>query len=129
MNELERDQLPDLSVTADEQQAQQALAEEPHDVRGDHHLLPRQPVGPDAAGEKEQHLAQNPGEEDEPEVGNGAGQIEDRECDRDRDEEVAYSRDQLRPEDAAKVAQAQDFRHHPRVKLHGGPEKQAVGPR
>ena len=103
MDELQRDELPDLRVAADEQQPEQALAEEADDVRRDHDVLPREPVGPHAAREEEEHLPEDPREEDEPEIGGRTGQVEHRERDRDRHEEVAEGRDETGDEDAPEV--------------------------
>jgi hypothetical protein len=64
----QRHELPDLGMAGHEQQPEQPLAEEPDDVRGDHDVLSGEPVGPHAARQEEEHLPEDPREEDEPEV-------------------------------------------------------------
>ena len=62
---LERDQLPDLRVPADEQGAHRDPDAEVGRVGADHHQAPRHAVGDDAADEQRRDLRQRPGGEGE----------------------------------------------------------------
>ena len=88
----EHQQLPDLGSTRQQEDGNRTLAEAARDVRGDHHTVPREPVGPDSSDEQEDHLRQRARRQDEAEVGLRAGQVEDGERERDGRERVADER-------------------------------------
>ena len=66
------------------------------DVGDEHDHLPREAVRPHASGQDEDDEWQRLGGEHDPEVGRRAVErLDDRECERDRDEPVAESRGRL----------------------------------
>ena len=105
---LERDQLPDLGVPADEQRAHRDPDAEARRVGADHHEAARQPVGDDAADEQRRDLRQRPGGEGEPDLGRRAAEPEHREGDRDRREVRPEERDRPGREQVAEVPLSED---------------------
>ena len=110
---LERDQLPDACVPADEQRAHRRADAEVRGVRGDHHEAAREPVGDDAADEQRRDLRQRPRGEREPDVGGGAGQVEHAERDGDRREVRAEERDRARGEEEPEAPLAEGTASEP----------------
>lgn len=53
VDELEGAEQPDLGDAGEQHRADRRLHDEAHEVGRDHHGAPRQPVGPDAADERE----------------------------------------------------------------------------
>ena len=103
----EHHQLPDLGVAAQEEDRDQALRRAADHVRENHHPVARKPVGPDSAGQQEDHRRERAGREDEAEVGLRAGQVEDGERERDVRERVADERSRSAEEEEAEVAPAE----------------------
>ena len=68
------------------------LAQAARQVRADHHVVAGQPIAPDPAREEEEHLRHRAGGEDVAQVGLRAGELEDREGERDVREGVADER-------------------------------------
>ena len=82
-------QLPDLGIAGDQQRGHHRLGPGTHQVAGDHHSLPRQAIGPDAAGQREQDARQREGGEDEAQVRGRAGQLQDGEGERHAHQRIA----------------------------------------
>ena len=70
-------------------------------------MVARQPVGPDPADEDEEDLRDEPGGDDEAEVGRRAGQVEDGEGERDRRERAPEERGHSPQEEQAKLPLAE----------------------
>ena len=92
-NDLERDQVPDLGSAGQDEHGHRCLRGTGDDVGGHHHVVPRQPVGPDSADEDEEDLRDEARSDDEADVRRRPGQVEDGECDRDGRERAPEERD------------------------------------
>ena len=92
---LEDEELPDLGGPGDQQRRGQRESARTDDVRDDHQPLPRDTVGNDAAREDREHERRARRREDEPDVGDRAGEIEHREREREQEHRVAEDGDRL----------------------------------
>jgi hypothetical protein len=92
---LQRDELPDVRVSADQQHAQQRLSDHPDEVGGDHHAPPRDAVGDHPSDEQTRHERDDPRGEHEAETGRRPGEIEDCEGQRHGDDAVPEQRADL----------------------------------
>ena len=77
-------QVPDLRPTGDEKHPDRRLRAGTNAVGRQHHDVPRQPVGPDAADEQEDDHRDHPRREHQPERRRGALELQDGEGERDR---------------------------------------------
>jgi hypothetical protein len=89
------------------QSGDRALATKAHEVGREHHRAPRQPVREDPADQQERNERRGLRRDHVAEVGDGAGQVEDGERQRDRDHLVAEHRDDLPREQEPELALAQ----------------------
>ncbi len=103
-HDLERNQVPDLGGARQHERGDRRLRRACHRVRGHHHVVPREPVGPDPAYEDEDDLRNEAGRDDDPEVGRRPGEVEHRERERDRGERGAEERDRPADEEQDEVA-------------------------
>ena len=92
----------------EQQRGGHACASAADDVRADHHVVPRQPVGPDPADEQEDDLRDHRARRGRARGrGRRAGQVEHGERERDRRDRAAEERDGAAEEEEAEVALAQ----------------------
>ena len=66
---LDQRDVPDLDRAGEDQDGEQRVQREADQVGGDHHLVPRQPVGPHAADQQERHQRHRVGGEHDADVG------------------------------------------------------------
>ena len=100
--------MPDAHLAGDDQHREQRVQREAHEVGRDDDAMARQAVGEDAADEQEADQRQAVGGEDEAEVGRAAGQLDDEQRERDRDDAIADDARRVGEPQQAKVAVAQD---------------------
>ena len=105
--DLEQRQLPDLGHAGDEQSSRRALQPEAQEVRDQHHLLARQPVGPHAADEEEDGQRDQVGGFDDADVGGRAADLEHGEGQRDHGEHDAHDGGGLPEEQLAELGLTQ----------------------
>ena len=99
---------------------EQRVHQRPHDVGDDHHAMPRQPVGPDAAQDEERDERDGMGGEHEADVGRrpDLGHVQ-----RERDEhEPVTDRARALPQpEQAELSLSQDVHHRSAIMpMHGG---------
>ena len=111
-DDLERDQVPDLGVTREDEHAHRRADGRTRDVGADHHHAPRHPVADDAAHREHRDLGKRPRGEAEADGRGAAAVVEDREGDRDRREVRPDVRNRARREQVAKVAKAERAGHN-----------------
>jgi len=104
---VERGEVPDLGSPAEHQRRSRELHEPVDRVRRDHHAVPREAVGDHAAEEEEEDLRHESGRDDEPEVGRGAGDVEDGERERDRCDRASCLGCEAAGEEKAELALAE----------------------
>ena len=109
---LEDEELPDLGGPGDQQRRGQRESARTDDVRDDHQPLPRDTVGNDAAREDREHERRARRREDEPDVGDRAGEIEHRERQREQEHRVAEDGDRLAAPEERVLALLQDVLGH-----------------
>jgi hypothetical protein len=78
--------VPDLGDTREDEHGDRGLRTPCKQVGDHHHVVTRQPVGPDTANEEEEDLRDETGGNDEAEVRRRSGQVKNRERERDRRE-------------------------------------------
>ena len=105
---IQRDQVPDARLAAQEECSRRHLDDGAGDVGRDQDGAPRQAVGPHAADQHEHRLREDAREQDDAERGRRAPEIEHRERQRDREDAVAEDGDALRPEEERELPLAQD---------------------
>jgi hypothetical protein len=100
----QRQQVPQLRVVRQEQERDEPLGRAAGEAGRDHHLVAREPVGPDPADEQEGDERRRSRREHEPEVALRAGQVDDREREGDRGHRVAEEGYGSAREEQAKLA-------------------------
>jgi hypothetical protein len=105
---VEHHEVPDPRLAAQQEHRRDPLDERAGEIGREHDRAPRQPVGPHATDQHEDRLRQDPGDQDDAEIGRGAAQVEHRERQRDREDAVAQHRDRLGPEEEREIALAQN---------------------
>jgi hypothetical protein len=100
----EEEQLPQLRVAGEQKDGDRSLCRSAREAGSDHHLVPRQPVGPDAADQQEDELRNGTGGEHEAEVGLRPRQVDHREGERDRRHRVPEEGDRPACEEQAELA-------------------------
>jgi hypothetical protein len=104
--------VPDLHGTGEDQQREQHVQCAPHQVAGDHHLLPRQPVGHHPAEQHEHDHRQRVRTEHEADVGRVAGEPGDVDADGDQHEGIADGAHGLAGPEQPEVASAEQDGEH-----------------
>ena len=93
------DDVPDLRSAGQQEDRERALRRGADEVRGDHHDVARDPVGPDASDDEEEDLRQEARREHDPEVGRRPRQADDGERQRNRSDRAAEHRDRAAGEE------------------------------
>ena len=99
---LDRDQLPELRVAADDHDREETLRRAGDEVGDDENRVPRQPVSDYAPDEDEHDRGEHAGGEDEPEI-RGGPDLKHRESDRDRGERAPEERHEPPQEEQAEL--------------------------
>src|SRR5439155_11964901 len=105
-SDLEHDQVPELRDVQEQQHGNAGLCSSAEHVRDGHDEVPREAIGPDAAGEDEDDLRDPRRGQDEPEIGRGAD-AEHGEGECDRRHRAPCERDQLPAEEQPELTSAE----------------------
>ena len=101
------DQLPELGVAAEEEEADRRVDRGADPIGGEHHELAGETVGPHAAHGEGDHTAQDRDGEDDAQGGGGVADHQGGEGEGHRGQGVAYRRDGLAGPEEAEVALGQ----------------------